>query len=293
MKCRALFSALALAGLVCAQTPPAPPGGGETKPSKVQTKIDQRAEKMREEITEGRPVKSHVKVRVRLNNGNRLIGVVKDGRLVERVDGLRFVDAHAKDAGAGIRLWYSGGTRNYVFVPFRSLKNYEVLQRLSHKQLMELEQELQMAEKRAEEREAERARRAKGKAEAGPDDKEQPEKPGVVGEADGKPATDPGQQKKAEGQAAMEAARAELRKTLLAKYPPKDGWNTAKRDEIKRRKVVIGATPSEFEMGFVKNFEEWNAACLEAGLDPDAVVEKAPETRRDQRKAERDRLRGR
>ncbi|MCA8948411.1 MAG: hypothetical protein KDE27_02850 [Planctomycetes bacterium] len=109
-------------------------------------RINRRAQQMREQLGTGKAIKSHVKVQVRLNNGNRLEGVVKDGRLVEKVTGLRFEDAHAKDKGAGIRLWYTGGTRNYVFVPFAELQSYRVLQRLTQKQLAELELELQMKE---------------------------------------------------------------------------------------------------------------------------------------------------
>ena len=163
MKWQAVVGAWLALGVAVAQVPAAPPGG--VKPAvKESARVEKRAESMRESITKGRQVKAHVKVIVRLKNGNRLTGVVKDGRLVERVDGLRFVDAQARDQGAGIRLWYSGGTRSYIFVPFLSLKNYEVVQRLSQKQLEDIEGEMQMAERRAKEREAKAARDAKGEA---------------------------------------------------------------------------------------------------------------------------------
>ena len=55
-------------------------------------RINRRAQQMREQLGTGKAIKSHVKVQVRLNNGNRLEGVVKDGRLVEKVTGLRFED---------------------------------------------------------------------------------------------------------------------------------------------------------------------------------------------------------
>jgi hypothetical protein len=129
-----------------------------------QRRTEQRAQAMRDQIGSGRPIESHVRVAVRLKNGNVLRGVVKDGKLVERVDGLRFVDAHARDAGAGIRLWYSTGARNYVFLPFTDFASYEVLQRLTQKQLEDLERDLQQNEARAVDRQEQQRQRATGSA---------------------------------------------------------------------------------------------------------------------------------
>jgi hypothetical protein len=281
MKWQAFVVASVVCGLVAAQVPAAPPGGVKVVPRKTAKPIKsdvarvlERAKSMRRGITTGRPVKSHVKVRVRLQNGNRLAGVVKDGRLVERVDGLRFVDAQALDAGAGIRLWYSGGTRSYIFVPFVSLKNYEVVQRLSQQQLLAMENEMQMAEKRASEREARAMRRARGSAmgtvpAAGPEGVagrvaglSNFAKPGqapvkltgnAVGTATGTAAvtTNPGAAKTApakvgDADAELDEAKKELAwSNLLRSYPPKDGWNEAKKNEIARRRAVIsGCRPA-------------------------------------------------
>ena len=307
MKWQAVVVASLIAGLAFAQAPPAPPGAVKKPPVKKTSRVDERAESMRESITKGRQVKAHVKVVVRLKNGNRLTGVVKDGRLVERVDGLRFVDAQARDQGAGIRLWYSGGTRNYVFVPFLSLKSYEVVQRLSQKQLTQIEDEMQMAENRAKEREAKAARDAKGSV-AGPgpapetlDAKTGAASPpaGAGGSGDG--ATNPGSSKaegteKPEPDAASVIAQAKQELAwaqLLRSYPPKAGWNAAKKDEISRRQVVIGVPPSEFEMEFVKKFDDWLKACAHNKVDPNEGVIKQPETKRDRRRAERERVRSR
>ena len=289
MKWQAAFVASLISSWVCAQTPPAP-GAGESQPK---DRVTQRAEDMREQIVKGgRQVKSHVRVALRLKNGNKLIGVVKDGRLVERVDGLRFVDAQAKDRGAGIRLWYSGGTRSYIFIPFRDLSSYEVLQRLSNKQLIELEQEMQMAERRAA---AERAAQARA---------EQQQKADEAGDGKpGKPGEQPAEGGEGEGaepaESKMTPAEAERARQeavwaeLLKKYPPSEGWNEAKRGEISRRQVVIGAVPSKHELEFVERFDEWRMACEHAGIDPNAPVQKDAETKREQRKKEIDRLRGR
>ncbi|MFY9344742.1 MAG: hypothetical protein WAT39_19780, partial [Planctomycetota bacterium] len=119
---------------------PAPAAPAPTPaPTPARSQVDKHASSMREQIVTGRTLQSHVRVAVRLKNGNKLLGVVKDGKLVERVDGLRFVEASALDRGAGIRLWYTGGTRNYVFVPFGDFAEYEILQQLSAKQIEQIE----------------------------------------------------------------------------------------------------------------------------------------------------------
>jgi hypothetical protein len=117
-------------------------------PKTEEQKIDQRAQQMRDNLGAGRQVTTHVRINLRLRNGNKLTGVVKDGRFVERVDGLRFVDANAKDKGAGIRIWYTGGRRNFVFVPFGDMAEYEVLERLSQKQLDEIDASIRLAEQK-------------------------------------------------------------------------------------------------------------------------------------------------
>jgi hypothetical protein len=46
--------------------------------------LDREIEAMREKVKEGKAFRSHVRVTVRLNNGNRVQGIVKDGFVVER-----------------------------------------------------------------------------------------------------------------------------------------------------------------------------------------------------------------
>ncbi|HEB51883.1 MAG TPA: hypothetical protein ENI87_01375 [bacterium] len=323
MNWHAVVLAPCCCGLLFAQTPPAPAGSVKSGGSagKQQTaRIRERAASMRESIVRGRQVKSHVKVVVRLKNGNKLTGVVKDGRLVERVDGLRFVDAQAREPGAGIRLWYTGGTRSYIFVPFESLKTYEVVQRLSARQLLEIEKEMQMAEARAAERARRAAQKAKGKAEGDVQKALQPGQlqPGQLQPGQLQPGQlPPGQLPPAESTGAGKAETAETTKAspakvesdgaadveqmkrellwseLLRKYPPKLGWNEAKKNEIARRLNVVGAVPSDAELYFVEHFDDWIQACEHNGIDPNAATEQKPQTKRERRKAERERMRGR
>ena len=183
-------------------------------------RTSERARQMRGQIKDGGVLTSHVKVRVKLKSGNRLTGVVKDGRLVERVDGLRFVRAEAGERGAGMRLWLSGTARSFVFVPFDSLESYEVLQRLSPKQLLELwsklgeEQAQAAARRKRAEREA--AERAAAQATSNSPAQAQPSKepaaslrnppPGPDGLADWKPTREPAPAASATDAPASEAA---------------------------------------------------------------------------------------
>ncbi len=283
-----LHTAAALAASVSlmAQAPP-------SSPTKKDGVVEQRAQTMREHIDSGRQVMSHVRVVVRLKNGNKLRGVVKDGRLIERVDGLRFVDALAQEAGAGVRLWYSSGVRNYVFVPFAQFAEYEVLERLSSKQLEEMEKGLQMEEARRVEREAAAARLAATKDNPPPTAETPVENSSAPSaeQAANVPAPKGSKSKKAGKEAkptdaadaeaaAGEAAQQRLWFSLLQSYPPAAGWGASKCSEIARRQAVIGTKPSDAELLFVEKFAEWEKACkhfaVEAPAKPGADAGGAP-----------------
>ncbi len=266
---------LAATSTVRAQDPPA---GADPRD---QVRAEERARSMREQIDTGKQVKSHVRVSVRLKNGNKLVGVVKDGRFVERVDGLRFVDAQANDRGAGIRLWYTSGIRNYVFVPFADFVDYQVLQRLTTKQLEELESEMQLKEGRRAEREAADARaaeaakaRADGEATGDavtPPAEGETKEPATEEAAKTTPVSKTKKDKAVEAKPEGEGGKGETAQqrqwfALLQAYPPTGGWNKAKRDEIAKRFVVVGAKPSETEQKFVDQFAEWEKACSFFGV---------------------------
>lgn len=230
----------------------------QTRRERPANQGEERAQSMRRQIGEGKAVQSHVKVLVRLKNGNRLVGVVKDGKLVERIDGLRFVEASAGDDGAGIRVWYTAGTRNFVFVPFADFAEYEIVQQLTNEQVLQIERELGM------------------------DRGKQAAKPEAPGEGGGKPAEAGGGQPAgaATGKPAAAADKPsdeqqKLWFDLLQAYPPTTGWGLARRDEIKRRFVVVGSQPSETELRFVDQYDEWTKACAHFGVTPAGGAEKA------------------
>lgn len=208
------------------------------------------AEQMRRQLEEGKTIRSHVRVQVRLSNGNRVRGVVKDGRLIERVDGLRFVRAAENEAGSGIRIWYTDGRASFVFVPFSQIANYDVQERLSGEQLAKIEAEALQLE------EADRARKSEEQAQATPPAGTEPVPGEPVGEGGGQkePAAKP-----PAGSSRLTEEQRELFR-LIVRYPPADGWSAEKAAEIKRRRAVVGSNPSELEWAFVENFADWQRA---------------------------------
>ncbi|MEY4672992.1 MAG: hypothetical protein RL148_776 [Planctomycetota bacterium] len=219
-----------------------------------QVEMERVAEQMRRQLEEGKTIRSHVRVQVRLSNGNRVRGVVKDGRLIERVDGLRFVRAAENEAGSGIRIWYTDGRASFVFVPFSQIANYDVQERLSSEQLAKIEAEaLQL-----EQSDLEQKARAKAEAEAA-QQSEVPAGTGTVTEP--LPAKEVGgaPPKPAAGSGRLTEEQRELFR-LLVRYPPADGWSAEKAAEIRRRRAVVGSNPTELEWAFVENFADWQRA---------------------------------
>ncbi|MEO6595406.1 MAG: hypothetical protein ABIP94_11700 [Planctomycetota bacterium] len=302
MKWHLVVVALAATFCIEAQAPPvaAPKPAGESKDAKdgkrEGVRTLERAQSMREQIDAGRPVKSHVRVAVRLKNGNKLSGVVKDGQLVERIDGLRFVEAQAQETGAGIRLWYATGARNYVFVPFADFNGYQILQRLSQKQIDEIERDMQMEESRRAEREAAQARKVVGKVEPSPAQAEEGDgTPRATPEQSPKPVVPSKTEVAKDGTPVLTAAeKAELERqrlwfSLMQDYPSTAGWGATKRDEISNRMVVIGAKPSDKEQRFVDQFAEWQKACEHFAVKPEAKpAEQGAEATKDYRSKSKD-----
>lgn len=232
-----------------------------------QAEMERVAEQMRRQLEDGKTIRSHVRVQVRLSNGNRVRGVVKDGRLIERVDGLRFVRAAENEAGSGIRIWYTDGRASFVFVPFSQIANYDVQERLSSEQLAKIEAEALQFE------EADKARKAEEQAQA--DALRKAGEP-VVTEPlpEGTPARDTGgaPAKPAGVSGKLTEEQRELFR-LLVRYPPAEGWSAEKAAEIKRRRAVVGANPTELEWAFVENFADWQRAVDLFGAP---VAEKKP-----------------
>jgi len=232
--------------------------------------LDGQIQRMREQMVSGRQVRSHVRVTIRLKNGNRIRGVVKDGRLVERDDGLRFVQAEAQEAGAGIRLWYFDRSSSYVFLPFEAIQNYSVQERLTTEQVLAIETQL----REDEQRRAELDKLKQGKGTDGQDgqppagtppngDAAQPPPAADAGSATPPATTPPGTP--AEGKLSTDQQKAFA---LLQEFPPQGGWSAQRRDEIARKMPVLHIPPTDVEKRFLEVFADWQKACDAFGIKP-------------------------
>ena len=204
--------------------------------------IEREIMRMRQLLRDGKLVLSHVRLRVRLKNGNKIQGVVKNGRLIEKVDGLHFVSTDSMSRGAGIRLWYYDNTNSYIFLPFATIASYRVGERLSSHQILAIERKIDVDRKATEDarkaylarKEAERRRRA-GEEETGDSEDEA--------------------QRRLE-----ELARAAEENRLLAlldEFPPEDGWGENKVQEIEVLRVTVGVFPDEKDKRFLEIFSDW------------------------------------
>jgi hypothetical protein len=222
-----------------------------------QVVLDEKARRMRTQLDDGSVVRTHVKVDLRLRNGNRLQGVAKDSQVVQQKDGaFRFAPAMMKDADSTLQLWYSNRNNSFVVLPFADVLEYRINEKLTTAQLQVIEQELVARQKELDALRAQQE--AQKQAEAG---------------------TQPGEDKPATGEAAQPAgatppagktpAKPETKEQprddgdllmLLQEFPPADGWSAERKADILRRKVTIGAAPTAQEKRFLEVFDDWQKA---------------------------------
>ena len=221
--------------------------------------LDQQVQEMRRQMIEGKRYRSHVRVTVHLKNGNVIRGVVKDGLVVERIDGIHFVQAEADEPGAGIRVFYWNGGNSFVFLPFSDVQDYRINERLTAAQLRAIEAENKKADEQSQQdRDAAQDAAAAAAAAAAAD---------AATAGDAVPPADGTTPKGTPPAGGLTKEQQDLF-ALLQQYPPSAGWGQEKRDEIARRTAVIGAVPSEAERKFVDQFADWQRACAMFGVKP-------------------------
>jgi hypothetical protein len=236
----------ALAVLACAVPALAQ---GDAK-ERVRREVDRKQKLMRE----GKLIRTNVRVTVRLNNGSRLRGVVKQGRMIERHDGLEFVPSDVSSDGAGMRLWYYDGTNSYIFLPFEQIKEHKIGDRLTDEEVKQLGLEL---ERKAREAQARAKLRGQGKGSGKPDDGE-PTEPGKAG---GPPAAPGGGTDPATGTPPAPASEPSgltpEQQAILAEFPPEEGWGPTRKRDLELRKIQIDVYPNAQEQKFLDNFRLW------------------------------------
>ena len=212
-------------------------GDGKQRPPKPPKELDEqtaeqvkaRIQEMRQAIREGLPIISHVRVTVKLRNDHKMKGVVKNGRFIEKVDGLHFVPAEMQSEGAGLRVWYYDNTNSYIFLPFEAIASYKIGQRLTDVQLKQIEDKIEQERLRAEQARQERL--------------------AALARKNGEPATGE--------QITEDDERTKRLLALVEEFPPDAGWSAERRRQIEVRKVTVGAYPNETEQRFLTVFDDW------------------------------------
>lgn len=225
---------VALAALLCVPLPSvvAQGDGGRDKET-VREQLEKEISRKRDAMRDGKVIRSSVRVRVRLRNKSKIAGVVKNGRFIEKVDGLAFVPADLQTPGAGLRIWYYDNTNSFIFLPYRDIAHYRIGERLTDEEIAQIEERIRRAQREANERRRELlAKRDSAKT-------------GKDSDGDGKDDADTGPELTPE------------QKELLTEFPPADGWGTERMREIEIKKITVGVFPDAKSKRFVNNFEEW------------------------------------
>lgn len=238
---------------------------------RLEQEVDEKARRMRE----GKLVRTNVRVTVRLENGSRMRGIVKNGRFIERHDGLSFVPSDLSVDGAGLRLWYTDQGSGYVFLPYATIRSHSIGQILT-------DEEVKAIGLRMEQLEAARKARAAaaGRSPAGGPPGGEGAGPGN-GAGDGPGATPPGGVPPGgtakPGQKAPESRLTDDQRLLLEEFPPEQGWSPAKLEKLQRDKIIIDRFPNAQEARFIEVYADWKAA-YDIQQEEQAAAEAAKKT---------------
>jgi len=226
----------------------------DTKGARIKAKISE----MRKAITEGRPITTNVRVKVKLRNGNKITGVVKSGRFIESVDSLDFVPADMTTPGAGIRVWYFDDTNSFIFMSFDSIASYRIGARLTDVQVQQIEARIAAERTRVQAMRKAMVERKRLEKLARDEDKAEREAEGDV--AENGETTKPTKPADVDPMAKQQAKENTELMALLDEFPPEEGWGQEKVAEIQRRKIVLHVFPDEKQQRFLDVFDKWKQA---------------------------------
>jgi hypothetical protein len=164
-------------------------------------------------------IKAEVHVRTTAGRPVSFKGVIRNGKLIERIIDKRFVpQKDVEHAHSGVRLWWSGGSDGYIFFRYSNIKTLSIIGRLTDAERREI------------------MRRLKAKREGKGEEPTQP----TTGEA---------------FQKALEKMNPdELKAYLLRTYPYESGWDHKRQRTLKRKELIENKVLSREEAIFVKYF---------------------------------------
>lgn len=212
--------------------------------------------------------KVHSEVILYFKSGDKTKGVIKNNRFTEKAKGKDFITCKPTDEGSGLRLWFVGDTKSYVFYPQHMIQRYQVIRGLSDVEFREIATRVEnlaqlaaSAKREAEEKAAEAAKEADGKNKA-IDPNKKPEAAKAV-----LPTLTPEQLEELKKQ---EAELAEA-KAVYEKFSPEAGWGQGKLEQIRQRRIN-GLYPNKEEIEFEKGFEKWKKG-FEMALEEQRIRE--------------------
>jgi len=202
--------------------PAADAGENKGRVVKVTKKDEVRVLKPKDVASELLRLKSKADIKaeitVRTTTGRPVVfkGVIRNGKLIERIFKRRFVpQKDLKNPRCGVRIWWSGGTDGYIFFRYSIIKSLAITGRLTDAERREIMRRLKANK-------GDRQAAAKGEEKVDPEI------------AKMKPA--------------------ELKAYLLKKYPYDAGWNHKKMRALKRHKLIDNKLLSADEEVFIKYF---------------------------------------
>lgn len=198
-----------------------------------------------------------VQVKISLKSGGTFKGV-RRGPLYVKLEAGRYVEADPKDKGAGVRLFFPRAQKGSVVVAMVLIEEVSELGELSPTEGRHLARSIDRAEERAARERAE----AKAAAELAAIEAEK-----------ARLLTAASTVEKTAEDLARAAEMAEFA-ALLSRFPP-GTWTDETPDEIAKRRVVLGITPTEEDMAFLKTFETWKKAYAVWKVDQAASAAKA------------------
>lgn len=222
--------------------------GGTEEQVKVLKPRDVPAELMR--LKSKADIKAEVTVKTAAGRPVVFKGVIRNGKLIERIIDRRFVPQKDIDhPHCGVRIWWSGGSDGYIFFRFENLENLALTGKLSEEERAEIMRRL-------------RARR---------EGQDQPK------EAAAEEAL-----KKLE-----EMNPVELRAHLLRTYPYDEGWDHKRMRALKRKEMIENKVLTREEAIFVKYFPILVEAHFEALKRNSKKIEIEPGTAESDKPEER------
>ena len=239
---------------------PAAKKPAQEKPAPKQGQVNDRLRTNRSRLAKDRITATNILVEVVLKNRQKLTGIVRNDRFVEKQVKGEYKKAEKDEPGAGVRLYYYNNTSSMMFLRYSSIAAIRKMDRLS-------DLEVKAKAERIRKKEEDLAHKAKARARERIEKIKARQKQDEKLEKNLKKVLTNLEKQKEEMEQQIRRAK------LLDEFPPDQGWGTQRIERIRLNKIN-GIYPTKKEARFLEVFEEWSKACRERSA---AVGGKPPE----------------